>query len=171
MIVYRGATMEKRWSSKYEKCQECGTERYRHRAKGLCIRCYQLVQKLKQIDQWDIHDPGTLKGFPRGVMDMLNEKTFNRMKHGAAEQVRWRLNFLKLREQSLQGPVTGLDVEYSLRHIADLCGVRNKNLFFGIADYIDSQFGMKQKEVLYELLNKIEEDLPWRAINWSKVFR
>jgi hypothetical protein len=156
-------TMERRWSSKYEKCQECGTQRYHHRAKGLCTRCYQLVQKLKQIDQWDFADPKTLKEVPLNIRYLLDEKTFNRMKRGAAEEVRWLLNYLKLREQTLQGPITGLDVEYSLRHIARLCGVRNKNLFFGIASSIDSDFNMKQKKVLYELLNTIEEDLPWRA--------
>lgn len=162
--------MKRAWSSKYEKCQECGTQRRSHRAKGLCIRCYQLVYKLKQIEQWDLTDPQTLKGFPR-VDIFWEEKTFNQAKRGAAKEVRRRLDFLKYREESLQEPVTGIDIEYFLQYIADRCGVRNKNLFHGIAGTIDFSFDMEQKKIIYELLNRIEEDIPWRAIDWIEVVR
>ena len=29
---------------------------------------------------------------------------------------------------------------------------------------------MEQKKILFELLNRIEDDIPWRVIDWSKVF-
>lgn len=164
--------MERRWSAKHEKCQECGTQRFSHRAKGLCIRCYQLVYKLKQIDQWDLADPQTLKGFPPVLIDLIsNERQFNQLKCGAAEEIRRRLDFLKYREQSLQEPIDGLDVEYSLQRIADRCGVRTESLFHGIATYINDSFDMEQKKIIYELLNKIEEDISWKAIEWSRVIR
>jgi len=30
---------------------------------------------------------------------------------------------------------------------------------------------MEQKKIIYELLNRIEEDIPWRAIDWIEVVR
>src|SRR5262249_19324941 len=82
--LQQGFTMKRAWSSKYEKCQECGTQRYSHRAKGLCIRCYQLVYKLKQIEQWDLADPQTLKGLPKVDTFWEEKKIFNQVKRGAA---------------------------------------------------------------------------------------
>ena len=28
------------WNKKYDKCQDCGTTKRKHRSKGLCSRCY-----------------------------------------------------------------------------------------------------------------------------------
>src|SRR5262249_46851729 len=116
-------------------------------------------------------DPQTLKGLPKVDTFWEEKKIFNQVKRGAAEEVRRRLDFLKYREESLQESVTGIDVEYFLQYIADRCGVRDKNLFHGIAGTIDYSFDMEQKKVIYELLNKIEEDIPWRAIDWIRVIR
>lgn len=37
-----------KWSYKYDKCRVCGTTKIKHRARGLCISCYQRDNEQKQ---------------------------------------------------------------------------------------------------------------------------
>ena len=161
--------MEPRWSKKYDKCQQCGTKRFPQIAKGLCGRCYRLVNKLERVNHWDLSNPDSLKGYPREA-GFHKLDTFIQVKEGVAAQIRERLAFLKARELMLESTIDGIDVEHILRDIARRCHVKNRNLFFGIAGYIDDNFKLGQKKVLYELLNEIEEDIPWKGTDWNKVF-
>jgi len=158
---------ETNWSKHNESCRQRGTKRFRHVGKGLCTRCYRLVRKLEQVKLWDFDDPKTLKGCPPSVFD---PEEFRKVKSGVTLQLEERLSFLRIREQSLKEPVDGSDVEYRLRHIAQLSGARDPNLFYGIAGFIDSNFDIRQKKILYELFNQIEENIPWKGINWHRVF-
>jgi hypothetical protein len=61
-------------------------------------------------------------------------------------------------------------LEYQFRRIATLARCRNKDLFFGLAGYIEDKFSPNARKVLFRLLNKIEEDIPWRGIDYSEIF-
>lgn len=37
-----------RWAMKYKACTRCGTTERRHKARGLCLRCYMLLAKRKE---------------------------------------------------------------------------------------------------------------------------
>jgi len=48
-------TANGKWSRYYDKCIKCGTTKYKHNAKGLCIRCYkkELYKKRKaKLIKW-----------------------------------------------------------------------------------------------------------------------
>jgi len=74
--------MKSKWSKRFDKCQQCGTNRFKHAAKGLCTRCYRLVRQLEQVDRWDPFDPNALNGYP---FDDLEE--FNSIKSGYIKQI------------------------------------------------------------------------------------
>ena len=159
--------MFKKWSKKFENCQQCGTKRFKHKAKGLCTRCYWLVGKLEQVNRWDLSDPNSLRGYPRELD--YGPEVFLRVKSSAASQIRERLVVLREREEALEKRVDGSDLEYQLRRIAQRCRVKNKHLLFGSEAYFENCFGAKQRRILYGLLQEIEENIPWEGINWWRV--
>lgn len=157
--------MQVNWPKKYGKCQKCGTTRYKHVAKGLCARCHNLVKKLDQVNRWNIDDEDSLRGFPISI-DRTDLEGFSRIKTEFVSQIAQRLEFLKAREQKLDGDVLGIDVEYQLRRIAQRCRMRNKYMFFGIADFLEGIFDMNQRRELFRLFNEIEEGIRWKGVNW-----
>lgn len=165
MIIFRG-----KWANKFTKCQQCGTDRFRHRAKGYCIRCYPLIRRLQQVSSWDLANAKSLKGYPRDEA-YFYPTTFEKVKLGVALQIQERLAFLQIRERQLVEPLDGLDFEYILNDIGRRCKAKNKYLFHGIATTIDHNFDMEQKRILYRLLNEIQENIPWKGINWNRVFQ
>jgi len=159
----------KNWSKKFDKCQQCGTERYRHVAKGFCTRCYPLIRKLDEVNGWSVDNPGDLKEWLH-EKSLRNPVRFQRAKSNVVQQIRARLEYLKIREESLKGPIDGIDIEFQLTWIASRCrGVKNKDLFYNEAGTFDEYFGPKQRKILFELLNEIEENIAWTGINWLKV--
>jgi len=162
-----------RWSRKYDKCGNCQSDRFKHVAKGYCRRCYGLIKRLNEVEHWDPANPQSLKGFPSIDMPYDSQRfsrVFKKIQSGVASQIRGRLAFLKAREERLNYPIQGIDIEHGLRRIAQCCGTKDRNLFFGIAGYIDLTFDLNQRKILYEWLNRIEENIPWRGINWNRVF-
>lgn len=117
--------------------------------------------------KWDINNHITLKTYPRGLMG-IEPKQFERVKIGYVRQFQERLNWLRKKEE-LKGQADGLDLALAFNRIARKCGVSNKSMFNGYADVFNNRFEKNQKNLLYELLNKIEQDIPWK-INWYKVF-
>ncbi len=152
--------MTQKWSRKFSQCQQCGTIRFKHVAKGLCTRCYRLVRRLEQVNQWDPTDHKSLKGYPYRVID----ESFDRLKSEFIRELRERLKLLRVREELLlRGPVSGLQIEFQLKNIVSLCGLRRnrRNPFHGTANLIEESLDLEQRRVLYELLNTVEENLPW----------
>lgn len=156
------------WSRKFGSCRNCGTLRYPHGGLGYCQRCYPLVKRRVQAEKWDRSAPETLLGYPREGDEALKE--FDSIKCGYVKQLNERLQVLKARERKLAGPVFGINIEYQLRRIAKLAKSRDENLYFGIASSIDDMFQPDQKVFFYGLLNKLEESVPWRGINWNRLF-
>jgi hypothetical protein len=90
------------------------------------------------------------------------------VKRTTEDQLQRRLDHFRTREQQLKGPIEGLDLEYQLGRIAALAGVK-RSLFFGAATSIDHGFRPKQKLHLFQLLNKMEENVRWRGINYYEM--
>ncbi len=161
--------MPKKWTKNYQECRNCGSVRFNHIAKGYCTRCYYIVRKLEQVVRWNLSDSQTLEGYPNNIIFHKSDE-FKKIKGGFISQLKDRLAFFNTREKALNGPIYGLDIEYRFRYITRRCRTKNKNLFHGIATYLDHNFSMKQKKILYETLNQIEEDIPWDGIDWYKIF-
>lgn len=157
---------KKKWSRKYEKCLNCESAQFKHRAKGFCVRCYPLIKKIEAIKKWNFSERST----NNMVSHIQDKKIFNEVKTRIICQIEKRLHLFKSLEEINSHPIDGLDIEYRLRDIALRCRTRDKDLFHGIAGYIDESFNTEQKRILYKLLNKIISDIPWGGINWSKVF-
>jgi hypothetical protein len=161
----------RKWSKKFEKCEQCGTDRYKHLARGLCTRCYPLVRKLEQVNGWSVDNPGDLE---ENLTDKIlgNPERFERAKSNVANQIRDRLERLKIREEKLEGSVDGMDIECQLQWLIRQCpSVRDKELCYGTASTFNDEFNMEQRKILYELLNDIEENVRWTGIDWFRVWR
>jgi hypothetical protein len=137
--------MGEKWARKFEKCQQCGTKRFKHVGKGLCKRCYRLVRKLEDVNRWDFSDPESAIGYLTGT-DFLDPDKFRRIKRRVVEEIQEQLRILRGRERLLEGPINGSNVEAQLSLIASQCHVKNKNLFHGISLTIDRSFEMEQRE-------------------------
>ena len=157
------------WSINHEECKNCGTIRYPHIAKGLCKRCYPLQIKLQRLEGWDISEPKSLKGFPHSVRPFIRTQEYlDGFKIDAKKQIKYRLNCLRMREEKLKSIIKGTDVEHMLNKIARMIGPGGDKLHHGVADLIDQNFNRKQKKLIYILLNKIEETVPWKGIRYGQ---
>src|SRR4030042_224793 len=152
------------WSAKYKECKNCGTTRHSHIAKGFCKRCYPLQIKLQQLQGWDVSEPKSLKGFPHSLRPFIRTQEYlDGFKIDAKKQIKSRLNCLRIREEKLKSIIKGIDVEHMLNKIARIIAPGGDKLHHGVADLIDQNFNSKQKKLLYILLNKIDETVPWKG--------
>lgn len=160
--------MEEKWSPKIKNCKNCLTKRFPHKAKGYCSRCYPLVGKLCEVGKWDLGKLGTLRSYPKDLI-LHNPDTFEKIKKGSLKQYQERLDSLKHIEESLNKPISGIELEYKIRDVADLAGEHGSNLFFGSANLFDHNFNKKQKKILYKLFNTITENVKWGGINLYRI--
>jgi hypothetical protein len=164
---------EKPWSREHKECRNCGTTKRPHMARGFCKKCYPLQLKLEQTQRWDLSKPESLKDFPHTYRRfIITQKHLDGFKIDVKKQVQSDLNDLRMREDKLRGVITGIDIEYELEKIAHMAlRVRYKFGFYhGIANLIDQNFNAKQKELIYSLLNKIDEALPRKGIRPGQHF-
>lgn len=148
----------------------CGTQRYRHKARGYCIRCYELIRRLENVSRWDMSDISTLKGYPKNSI-FYSKNTFDKLKKGYTKQINERLQFLRIKEEQLKRElIDPIDIEYQLRRLARRAGARNRNILLGIAGCIKMHFPPKQRKVLYHLLNEIGENIPWEGIDYGEIY-
>ena len=157
-----------RWSRDHDKCVNCGTTRRRHSGRGYCSRCYRVVRRIAQTERWDFSDPATLKGYPRDGI-FWTAKQCERLKRGFLEQLQGRLDRIQLWEETYEGTILGIDLEYQLGRIARLAGARDPDMHSGLASYLGDAFPLKQRSAMFRLLYEIEESVPWHGIDYSKI--
>ncbi len=163
----------KTWSAKYKECKNCRTTRHPHIAKGFCKRCYPVQLRLQQLQRWDPSKPQSfLKDIPPSLRYLITTQNLDGFKSDAEKIIKSRLNDLRMREDKLKGMVTGIDIEHQLKNIArmivpDRYNKRNK-LYHGVASIIDQNFNGEQKKLIYSLLDKIDEGLPWKGIRYGQ---
>lgn len=155
------------WSKKYSECQNCGTQKqkYYHKSRGYCYRCYPLILEREKVEQWKYNDPGPWKELYKIYFHNIQEKDFNREKSDKLKIIKCKLDWYKNREEILKGEITGKLIASGLQHIAIICGVRNKNLFSDWINTFDWNFMPEQKKLIFECIDKIEQNLPWRMID------
>lgn|SRR3989338_4101607 len=151
-------------------CNNCLSNRFAIKARGLCRRCYFLTRKLEVVKHWNLKEIETLKSYPRDSI-FHNQESFVKIKKGFTEQLQARLPYLKINEQILNSKVNGSDIVPMFQRVARLAGARNKDFLWHEENLFDHNFTPKQKKILYKILNDIIESIPWRGINWNEVFR
>jgi len=154
-------------SQDLKPCKSCGTTRRKHIAKGLCVKCYPIFNKLEAVKKWDPKNPKTLKTY-FSTYYLSDPRTFVKFKTCIAKQLKHRLDWLRAREEKMKGPIDGLDLEYKFGWLASKVGCKKDNLFHGLADWFEGNFNKKQRLVLFAVIDKIQQDIPWR-INWNEI--
>jgi len=154
---------------KNTKCKNCLSSRFKLIAGGLCSRCYPLKRKLKIVKQWNLINSETLKYYPKDMI-FHNQPNFNKIKKGFIRQMEDRLSYLQTNEQMLNGAVNGIDIIPRFQRVAKLAGSRNKNFLWHEEDLFDQNFTSEQKKILFSILNQITESIPWKGIDWYKIF-
>ncbi|MFH0989612.1 MAG: hypothetical protein V1799_06300 [bacterium] len=150
-------------------CKNCNSKNRRIQANGYCSKCYRYVRLIELSKKWDINQPSTLKGYPNSSF-LRNPRFFHKIKERVPRQWQNRLDWLRTRGIILENNIEGINLEYAFTRIADLVGVSNKNLFFGLASYFNSRFPPDDRKEIYRLLDKIEQSVPLKGINWGDVF-
>jgi hypothetical protein len=111
-----------------------------------------------------------LDGYPKDTI-FHNEEHFPNIKRGFKKQIQERLTHLRFIEDELRGNPDGHDLEYKIRQVSNLSGVDGTVHFFGTANTFNHCFDQRQKKVIYELLNRITENVKWKGIDWWRVFQ
>jgi len=124
------------------------------------------VRLLEEIGQWDQSDANSLARYPASSFEK-----FDLIKSRFMSQIRSRLDLLKFREDHLvRGPVDGLMIEWQLRRIAELCGAK-QHLLHQVNYTFDENFDEEQRRLLYKVLNRIEENIPWKGLDFVRALR
>ena len=110
------------WSKKYDNCQNCHTNRFKHVARGYCSRCYRLIRKLEKFDRWNSSDPASIKGFP-GNPYFESPDRIERIKAKLRNQTERQLFSIWAKEEKLNNFVNGTDIEKLLGRIANQCRI------------------------------------------------
>lgn len=160
---------EPRWATRNTRCANCLSDRFPHKARGFCDRCYVLIRRIETVEAWRLEIPSSLRGYPRDDV-YWNSESFERVKPGHLKQLRARLYLYREWERLRKGRVEPLYVEGQLNCIAMMAGARRRNLFHGMAGSLEDTFSKRQLDYLYRLLNDIEQAIPWRGIDLNRIF-
>jgi len=158
-----------KWSRKYNSCANCNTVRFPYKAKGYCRRCYPLILKLEKIKNWDESFPDTWVDYPHSSINL--DSKFTLIKKGFINQYSERLSTLKYNEKKLDGPISGLDLEYKIIEVAKLCGTDGGYLFGHDAGAFENHLNQEQRLFMYQKLHSIVEAKKWKGIDWYEVFK
>lgn len=152
-----------------KKCKNCDSNRFRFIARGYCKRCYPLIRKIEIVERWDLNNNNTLRHYPKDGI-FYNTRDFKRIKIGYIEQFKERLSDLKLFERQLNSKVYGSDIVPKFQEIARLAGCRDRYFLWHEENLFDHNFTPKQKKLIYKILNDVTEPIPWKGINWHRIF-
>jgi hypothetical protein len=134
-----------------------------------------LVKLIEDVNAWDRARPETLRGIDRGVAKGLSKHEFQIVQRNFVRQAKQRLSYLRAREMMRSGaiPIAPLTVEGKLARL--LSFVRPKAKYPRNATYIAHHFNAQERRILYELLDDIEEHVPWKGFDlieaWKQIRR
>jgi hypothetical protein len=163
---------DRKWAREWNACRNCETTRRPHEARGYCSYCYRLIRQLAKICSWTEKDfPDLAWSSPRFVNNNIDQ-----IKDACKAQVNIHLGRVHAIEKKLNGPIYGIDIEFQLARIARKIrvssrGNKARSLYHGIAGYIDDNFDATQRQILYRLLNKIEDQTRKVGIDWNAVWK
>ena len=156
------------WNNKHKFCLNCKTTNSQHRARGYCKNCYPIQLRVEKVEKWEFGIPETLKSCPSEFL-RLDKKTFSRIRKGMIQQLKERLEWFRNREKMLNENVSGIILEYGFSRLAKNCGANSSGLFHGSANTFDHNFSQTQKNILFEFINRIEQDIRWKGIDFYRV--
>ena len=133
------------WHSKYIHCMGCGTQRFSHRSKGYCTRCYPLIQKISKIKTDS--EKGNIS------------KTIAKVEITIAEK---QLHNLKELEKPFLTGIKGKHISGLLTTLARCTGASQKGAIqhFESSALWDKMLSKDAKQWLYLILVDIVEHLP-----------
>ena len=156
-----------RWPKRCESCTncKCSFDRRPYGGNGYCSRCYRVVRAIKDAKAWDPARSETLRWIDQGLAQSLSSVKFETvMKKNYIRRSKGRLSHLRAREMMRSGatPVDPITIESKLARL--LSFVRPKAKYPRNASYIAQHFNASERRVLYELLDDIEERVPWNRL-------
>ena len=163
------------WPHDIDACVSCtgSAERYRHGARGRCVRCDGIMRYVSQVKAWDINRPETLKRISKPYRSSTDAEQFEKVRDEYIRQLEERLVLLRQREwiRRCEFPVRGLDIEDKLKELLRVCGVprRERTKYPQKASHINSHFNDAQRRILYALLEEVIELVPWRGVDPNLV--
>jgi hypothetical protein len=158
----------RKWSKNFKECSNCRTDRFPYKANGYCARCYPLIKKLEFIKLWDLNNINSLKGYPKDSL-YHNIEYFNKVKLGAKEQIKERLEYFATIGNNFRNGVDGEDIVFLFQKIAKLSGSKDKDFLWHQEFLFDHNFSSKQKMVIYEVLVNIEEHIRWKGLDYYRI--
>lgn len=146
------------WGNRYSKCTSCSTEDWRHKAKGLCVKCYPIIRSIEIVSKWDFNEKSTLKPIPGisaiVISQIASGRDFEKSKTEILRQLENRLNLYK----NCFNPecISGINMERLLEKFSELIlGDKGKKMFHGVCSTYDSNFQKEQLEIIYKDLSLI----------------
>lgn len=162
---------------RYAACKSCGYRSYDRpfREGGYCKRCKNLIDLRRVVKRWNRSNRTTLKkGIPKGygghefITDDLSYEEFQIWRNEHIDQIESALTWLKACESRRRGNVTAGEIEDQLRRI--LFYVNPKATFPRLTTVISNEFTKDQLGMIYNVLDIIEEEIPWKPINRRKIW-
>ena len=154
------------WSKKHEHCQNCHSAGRPHHAKGLCARCYDLLQIRQNVDKativrvpdrgppndWCVRDH---RGRVRFSGRRWHCETALRLaKENASASFNAERWHGRMRRSTL--PIDGMDFESEMIFIANACGLNGSRLYHGTATAFNF-LRPSERARLFGLLGRIRE--------------
>ena len=157
------------WSRHHERCVNCEVDKYPHKARGYCVQCYPIAQRVKAIEAWTPGQP-----LPREMKDNehADDEYLLRVHRGWMREYRHRLGQLRWFEEE-PSDVSGLDIEHLVNDVAQQMRPRvrrDRQPHYGIASWINSQFGASERHALRRLLVNMLRELRWTP-SYSAIYR
>ena len=145
------------WSKTRTECAACESTEWKHKARGICQRCYPLTRSIEKVGAWDESDENSLNpipGFSKNDIHTIKGKRFGRAKEEILNQLRTRLRII--RNAVNPEDVDGLALEYSLESLAEvILKDGGRNLFRGHAKGYNENFSENQRAIIMQEVNSI----------------
>lgn len=150
------------WSKFHHQCNSCGTEKWKHKGNGFCIKCYPLIKKKETIIQWDESNSTTLKAV--GTIDiqainlLICSGKLKKAKDSLLSQIESQLHLYKI--YNSQNGINPLTIENLLERISTITNnVSDSKLFHEAVSRYNNNFTSDQltiigKDLAFILINR-----------------
>ncbi len=149
------------WSRQHDRCVNCGVDTYAHKARGYCVQCYPIAQRVRVIKAWRPGQP--VPHEMRGDL-ISDDEILSRLRQAWVKEYRRRLARLQWFEEEPKD-VSGLDIEHLVNEVAQHMQPRirrNPQPHYGIASRINSDFGLAERRALHRLFVEMLHGLRWK---------
>ncbi len=149
------------WPKDVDECKNCGSsaERRSHGGRGYCFRCYYFIRRREVAEKWiykDIQSLGRFISDPYATNLMrYSEEDFSEFKQTYVAWLKRQIRILKGREESRNGQLEALDLEYKFGEVLKL--LNRKARWPQNASFLAHYFNKQQMAVIYSQLDNLIE--------------